>query len=206
MPLEKATITNVDNSESFQVLFNPSEYVLKKETPWAEQRVLGLDAPAASFTTGNRMELSMELFFDTFEEKSDVRVHTEKVETLLMVNADTHRPPLILFNWGNFQFKGVMEKLKQRYVMFLEDGTPVRAVLNVTIKEYTTTFEQLQRQPRQSADRAKRRIVRRGDTLSLIAYREYNDASLWRKIADYNRIQDPLDLEPGTELVIPPIT
>ena len=39
MALEKATITNVDTSESFQVLFNPTEYVLKKETPWAEQKV-----------------------------------------------------------------------------------------------------------------------------------------------------------------------
>ncbi len=206
MALEKATITNVDTSESFQVLFNPTEYVLKKQTPWAEQKVLGLDAPAASFTTGMRMELEMELFFDTFEDKTDVREHTEKVETLLIVDPDKHRPPLTLFNWGNFQFKGVFEKLKQRYIMFLEDGTPVRAILNVTIKEYMTTFEQLQRQPRQSADRAKRRIVRKGDTLSLIAYREYNDASQWRRIANYNRIEDPLNLEPGTELVIPPIT
>lgn len=205
MALEKATITNIDTNETFTVLFNPTEYVLKKETPWAETKVLGLDAPAASFVAGNRMELEMELFFDTFEEKTDVREHTQKIETLLMVNRDEHRPPLCLFTWGNFQFKGVFEKLKQRYVMFLPDGTPVRAILNVTIKEYTTTFEQLQRQPRQSADRAKRRIVRRGDTLSLIAYREYNDASLWRKIADYNRIEDPLNIEPGTELVIPPI-
>jgi hypothetical protein len=206
MALEKATITNVDTNESFQVLFNPTEYVLKKQTPWAEQRVLGLDAPAASFTTGMRMELEMELFFDTFEDKTDVREHTEKVETLLIVDPDKHRPPLTLFNWGNFQFKGVFEKLKQRYIMFLEDGTPVRAILNVTIKEYMTTYEQLQRQPRQSADRAKRRIVRKGDTLGLIAYREYNDASQWRRIANYNRIEDPLNLEPGTELVIPPIT
>ncbi len=206
MALEKATITNVDKNETFNVLFNPTEYTLKKTTPWAEQKVLGLDAPAASFTTGNRMELVMELFFDTFEDKTDVRDHTSKIEALLMVDPDQHRPPLILFTWGNFQFKGVLEKLSQRYVMFLNDGTPVRAVLNVSIKEYTTTFEQLQRQPRQSADRAKRRIVRQGDTLSLIAYREYNDASQWRRIADYNRIEDPQNLEPGMELVIPPIT
>ena len=206
MPLEKATITNVDKNETFNVLFNPTEYTLKKRTPWAEQRVLGLDAPAASFTTGQRMELSMELFFDTFEQKEDVRTHTQKIETLLMVDPDKHRPPLCLFTWGEFQFKGVLEKLDQRYIMFLENGTPVRAKLNVTFKEYTTTFEQLQRQPRQSADRAKRRIVRKGDTLSLIAHREYNDASQWRRIADYNRIEDPLNLEPGTELVIPPIT
>ena len=92
MALEKATITNVDKNENFQVLFNPSEYILKKETPWAEQRVLGLDAPAASFTTGMRMELEMELFFDTFEDKSDVREHTEKVEKLLIVDPDKHRP------------------------------------------------------------------------------------------------------------------
>jgi len=206
MALEKATITNIDKNETIQVLFNPSEYILKKETPWAEQRVLGLDAPAASFTTGMRMELEMELFFDSYEQRTDVREHTGRIEALLMVDPDKHRPPLTMFIWGNFQFKGVFERLKQRYIMFLENGTPVRAILNVSIREYTTTFEQLQRQPRQSADRAKRRIVRRGDTLALIAYREYHDAGQWRRIADYNRIEDPLNLEPGTELVIPPLT
>lgn len=205
MALEKATLTNIDTSETYYILFNPSEYMLRKETPWAEQQVLGLDAPAPSFTLGMRMELDMELFFDTFEYKTDVRLYTSNIESLMIVDPDKHRPPLVLFAWGTFQFKGVLEKLRQRYVMFLEDGTPVRAILNITLKEYTTTFEQLQRAPRQSPDRAKRRIVRRGDTLSLIAHREYNDASLWRKIADYNRIEDPMNLEPGTELVIPPL-
>jgi nucleoid-associated protein YgaU len=46
--------------------------------------------------------------------------------------------------------------------------------------------------------------VSEGDRLDWIAYREYNDASEWRKIAEANRITNPLALQPGMVLVIPP--
>ena len=41
--------------------------------------------------------------------------------------------------------------------------------------------------------------------LHTIAATEYDDPSQWRRIADANGIENPLDLEPGQELLIPPI-
>lgn len=205
MALEKATITNLDTNEVVTVLFNPQEYQLEKSTPWQEHAIVGLDMPEVEFTTGSRRSLAMELFFDTYEEKKDVREFTDKIENLLYVNPDTHRPPILLFAWGKLDFKCVLEHLKQRFTMFLEDGTPVRAVLGVVFREYMTAKEQLERKPRQSADRTKRRLVKRGDTLNMIAAREYGDAGKWRYIADANGILDPLDIRPGQELIIPPL-
>ncbi|MGH2412760.1 MAG: LysM peptidoglycan-binding domain-containing protein, partial [Microcystaceae cyanobacterium] len=49
------------------------------------------------------------------------------------------------------------------------------------------------------------RIVRRGETLSSIATEEYNDPSLWRLIAQENRLDDPRKLTPGQVLTVPPI-
>jgi nucleoid-associated protein YgaU len=47
--------------------------------------------------------------------------------------------------------------------------------------------------------------VGRGDTLQSIAFKEYDDAGEWRRIAEANGIDDPLELAPGKRLLIPPI-
>ena len=119
MALEKAVISNVDTGEDIQVMFNPKEYVMEKKTPWSEVNVFGMDSPPVQFTMGERKRLSMELFFDTSEEKTDVREHTGKIEELMMVNAQEHRPPLLRFSWGSLSFDCVLEDLVQRYRQFL---------------------------------------------------------------------------------------
>jgi hypothetical protein len=131
--------------------------------------------------------------------------HTDKIMTLALVDADKHRPPLVMFSWGGFQFKGVVESLTMRYTMFLPDGKPCRATANLSIKEAKTAKEQLEANPRNSPDHTKRRTVKIGETLALIAHEEYDDPAEWRRIADANGIMDPKDVKPGTVLTLPPI-
>ncbi|MYW16669.1 LysM peptidoglycan-binding domain-containing protein, partial [Streptomyces sp. SID2955] len=42
-----------------------------------------------------------------------------------------------------------------------------------------------------------------GDSLAMLAWREYGDPTAWRTIAEANGIDDPMALVPGTELVVP---
>jgi len=63
----------------------------------------------------------------------------------------------------------------------------------------------MQHRDKQSPDHAKVYTVQRGDTLQAIAYREYDNPSEWRRIAEANAVDDPLALEPGTRLLVPPI-
>jgi hypothetical protein len=205
MGLEKAVIKNLDKDEDVEVLFNPKEYIIEKKTPWKEQEIQGLDSPAVEFTLGERKRLSMELFFDTSEEKTDVREYSDKIENLMLVDPDEHRPPLLLFSWGKLKFKCVLEDLVQRFTMFLNDGTPIRAILKVLFKEYSTAAGQVKEKPRHSSDHTKRIVMREGETLSSISAREYNDPKVWREIADANGIEDPLNVKPGTILKLPPL-
>jgi len=205
MGLEKAVIKNLDTNDDIEVLFNPKEYIIEKRTPWKEQDIQGLDSPAVEFTLGERKSLSMELFFDTSDEKTDVRVHTDKIDELMLVNADEHRPPLLLFSWGKLKFKCVLEDLVQRFTMFMNDGTPIRAILKVLFKEYSTAASQIKEKPRHSADHTKRIVMREGETLSSLSAREYADPAKWREIADANNIEDPLNVRPGTILKLPPL-
>lgn len=205
MALEKAVISNLDTEKDFEVLFNPKEYVLEKRTPWTEVNVFGLDSPPVQFTMGNRERLSMELFFDTSEEKTDVREYTEKIKELMVVNAQEHRPPLLRFSWGALSFDCVLEDLVQRFTLFSNDGTPLRAILKVVFKEYATAATQLSNTRRESADHTKRLTVREGETLAAVSAREYNDPSKWRVIADANDIDDPENIAAGTIIALPPL-
>jgi hypothetical protein len=203
--LEKAKLMNVDKGTTQEVLFNPKEYSVQKSVQWEPHKAPGLDTPEQEFTSGNPAILSVELFFDTFEDNESVKDHTDQVMALALVDADSHRPPLVQFQWGDFTFKGVIESLALRYTMFLSTGKPCRATAALSIKEAKTAKEQLEANPRNSPDHTKRRTLKVGETLALIAHEEYEDPAEWRRIADANGINDPKNVKPGTVLTLPPI-
>ena len=203
MALEKATIEYMlqGQKELVEVLFNPTEYRLNKSNQFAEVAIPGLESPPLQFVKGNARALSMQLFFDTYAQGTDVRNHTEKITRLLKIDNELHAPPICHLNWGDLNFVGVLERADQRFDLFISDGTPVRATVDVSFKEFLTGDEQGRQLS--SADFTKHYLVRRGDTLSSIAGREYGDPKMWRPIAEENQIDNPLDLQPGRVLVIP---
>lgn len=205
MKLKKAMILvhYGPTTERLDVLFNPSEYALDSSNQYSWKTIPGLSQPIAQFVSGESTTLTMDLFFDSYEVRTDVRKHTMKIVGLLDVDKDLHAPPLCKFVWGTLQFKGIVEKVSQKYTMFLETGVPVRATLNVTFKAIQSIKEQFKYIPRQSADRTKQRTFKQGDQLWQIAAEEYEDAGLWREIARANGIGNPKRIEPGTIIKIP---
>jgi LysM repeat protein len=202
--LEKAIITP-HGGQPIPVLFNPTQYSLDKSNQIAEIGIPGLGAPILQYVRGNVRTLSMELFFDTYEQQTDVREHTNQIYELLAIDSGTHVPPVCTFTWGEFNFEFVLDRVGGRFTLFLSDGTPVRATLTVTLKEFTDVAVEVRANPTQSADHTKTSTVKRGDTLSSIAAAEYGDPAAWRPIAQANRIDNPRVLEPGRLLVIPPL-
>jgi len=192
-----------EGQDPIDVLFNPNEYTVEKTNQIAEAGIPGLEAPILQYVHGNTRTLSMELFFDTYEEQYDVTDFTDQIYSLLDIDPDTHVPPICDISWGDFSFRGVMDKASGRFTLFLEDGTPVRATVSVSFKEYIDVDVLVREQPTQSADHRKTRVVRSGDRLSTIAYEEYKDAGKWRPIAEANGIEDPRLLQPGQRLIIP---
>ena len=203
--LEKAKIANTDKQTTLEALFNPKEYSIQKSVQWEPHKAPGLDSPEQEFTSGNPAVLSVELFFDTYEDKKSVKEYTDQLMEMALVDADKHRPPAIQFTWGDLTFEGFVESLTLRYTMFLSDGKPCRATASLSIKENKTAKEQLEQNPRNSPDHTKLRTLKVGETLALLAHEEYDDPAEWRRIADANGINDPKDVKPGTVLTLPPI-
>lgn len=204
MALAKAKITPRGEAP-IPVLFNPTQYSLDQGNTLAEVGVPGLAAPILQYVRGNGCTLSMDLFFDTYEERGDVRDYTKRIYGLLDIRGPLHRPPVCTFTWGDFSFDCVLERVGGKFTLFLPNGTPVRATLSVSFKQFVEVEVLVRTTPTESADHAKTYLVRRGDTLSSIAAAEYGDPARWRPIADANRMANPRLLPPGTRLVLPAI-
>lgn len=205
MALEKAKVIieeGTKKGEQIDVLFNPTEYAIESGNQYSWQSVPGLSQPLAQFVSGEASSLSMDLFFDTYTADEDVRIYTMGIVELLDIDRKLHAPPLCTFIWGSLSFKGILEKVSQRYTMFNRAGQPVRATLNVSFKAVKTMQEQLQHTSGNSANRTKQRKVLEGETLWQIAADEYGDPSKWREIAMANDL-DPRQLEPDTLIRIP---
>jgi hypothetical protein len=202
MGFQRITIAP-EGQDSFQALFNPAEYSVDKGNTIAQAAIPGLEAPILQYVHGNMQTLTMELFFDTYEEGRDVTEATDKIYDLLYLDPSTHAPPICELRWGTFHFRGVLDHVSGKFTLFLADGTPVRATLNVVFDEFIDVDVLVQEQPTESAQHRKTRLVKAGDRIDNIAAEEYGDPAKWRPIAEANDLDDPTQLEPGKVIIIP---
>jgi nucleoid-associated protein YgaU len=217
MGLAKIEITPLDkngnkqDAKKVKALFNPNSYSISKSVTWKEQHSVTHNAPMLKFGGGGSRELSLELFYDVTEavngkKEDDVRNFTDKLVALSRIKRDLGRPPVIVVSWGDdsgskfdFPFTGVVTSLRQNFTLFSADGKPLRATLNLTIKEFLDwKKDELETDPEFTT-----RLVKRGDSLSSIANDVYRDPKQWRVIAETNEIDDPRRLTVGARLAIP---
>ena len=207
MALVKAQITVEHTGEKFNVFFNPEEYTINKDNNFALQAIPGLSGPLLQFVNGNMRTLEMELFFDTYDtpdaNKRDVRELTNKITGLLTIDSNLHAPPVLLVSWSSLQFRCVLARASQKFILFADDGTPVRARVTVTFNEFIDAEREAREINRQTADFSKVYTVTQGQTLSGIAAILYDNPLLWRPIAVANNIDDPRAIETGQSLLIP---
>lgn len=215
MALEKAQIQNLTaGGTAYEVLFNPEQYSLNRGNNFAQIAVPGLGSPLLQFSHGEMKTLQMDLFFDSREEhkvgnrrrtqaNGDIRDELNQFLALMDLDPDTHAPPVLLFVWGSLRFRCVLASANQRFTMFREDGSPVRATVTVTFNEYTNAEMQAKSAKLQTTDYTKVHEVSQGETLAGIANDAYGDPTLWRPIALRNAVDDPRRLTPGTKLLIP---
>ena len=218
--LVKAFLTRKDNPLLIvPCLFNPKELSVEKSNQYGEVNIPGLSSPIFQFVRGNARTVTLDLFFDTYEEGIDVRIFTDRItgwdagsmfsklpdiaKGLMDIDSKLHAPPICFFVWGAFIFQCIIERVSKKFTMFLPIGIPVRATLNVTLKEYREIEVQVKETAPQSADLTKRWVVTQGDSLWSIATKEYGDPEDWRLIAEVNNIDNPRILNPGQELIIP---
>ena len=218
--MEKARIVNLAApDELIECQFNPNEYTVMKQNKWTAKPKKGMNVGETDFGGGQPATLKLKLFFDTTETGEDVRIHTNKIWNLMLVDDNTKNdktkkgePPQCQFQWGKTgdsnkanYFTAVIKKISQKFVMFLGDGTPVRATLDVTFQQYKDDDIFPPQNPTSRSAARKVWAVIEGQTLDWIAYQEYGSSAAWRHIAITNGIDNPRDLQPGQILNLTPL-
>jgi hypothetical protein len=138
-------------------------------------------------------------------------------------------PPLIRFVWGKYwNVPGIIASVAERLEFFTEGGAPRRSWLSLRLLRVSESTPRVASQPRlparlstvepvasASAEPAGARVHQvlgageQGGTGSTermdeLAQRYCGDPEAWRWIAEYNNIDDPLHIPPGTLLRVPP--
>jgi hypothetical protein len=202
--LEMAKIVVQSTRKEIPVMYNPTELSLNKTV-----LVQGVGSNI-QFQRVDDDDLTVSLFFDSYESKTDVRAQTNQIAALTFPSVGTNvrkEPPVVVFTWAGPLFTGIIVKLDQKFTMFLSSGIPVRAELLVTFKSVLTEEEDLQSRGYFNCRQLWQ--VKEGDRLYLIAQTALGDASQWRLIATYNAIIDPLNFpgrqDIGRTLIIPDV-
>ena len=228
LPLKKMKITNMITKKSFYVLYNPTTYAVGKNAEFGVQPAFDSESPGIQFSHGTTETLSMQLFFDTFNtgvmnapsvsdgfkleatkrlnavaKFLDVRKFTDKVYSLMQIEASVHIPPLVRIEWSSLQFEGVLKSCNINFVKFTDFGIPVRATMDVVFFRFSKMDVKIKSNPFGSPDTAKFKRVEEGESLWKYAAEEYGDADKWREIANTNRISNPRRLESGRAVQIP---
>ncbi|MEJ3405465.1 LysM peptidoglycan-binding domain-containing protein [Rathayibacter sp. YIM 133350] len=192
----------------FQI--NPKELTMAKGAKWDKKnQKKASSAPPASYLGPEPQKMSIEMYFDASLSRDNSVV--ENVEALFKATAPTDKSkstktpsaPWVRFTWGGLTgFVGYITSVSAKYTLFSPAGSPLRAVCTVAMEEMAA--EPGKQNPTSGGLQPRRvHVVREGDTLPAIAYREYGNAALWRAVADVNGIDDPQRIRPGTSILLP---
>lgn len=157
MALEKAILKVVSgdplsdpSAKDIKFMFNPTEMSFTRSSSWDYDRGArghGL-LPKANFSGIHPYSLSLnKLVFDTYENKGRSSTGENLIDIIENIkkgvsapDGENKRPPIYILSWGGMEyFYCVMTRLSYTFTMFLADGTPVRALVDIDLREVDPT-------------------------------------------------------------------
>jgi len=210
------TVTASGKAEkSYEFDYNPETMVFssKMDTHKTGNAAAGATAqPGAAEPS----KLDFELFYSLFE-VGDLLAPKLKINDLVKLKNEllaltlphpstkdaTPHPPLVDFAWGDLiTDPALVTSVTVTYTHMLPNGTPVRMSAKVTLE---ATLKDKPATNPTSGGRTNRKThtLLAGESLATVAYAEFNDAALWRAIAEENEIDDPMRMTAGSVLLLP---
>jgi hypothetical protein len=204
-----ARIPDIPNP--FTALINPESYSLNIKYEFEKGQGQGTTGGHQQFKVKMPEEMSFDFLFDNTgiidgNPRADIASDIEKFKKFLMdYEGNTHQPRFFKFVWGTSLFKGRCSALTINFKLFNPDGSPIRAICKVSLKQVTEEELRVIKQHERSPDLTHYRVVQKGDTLPLMCYKIYGDPSHYLQVAQVNHLHDFRNLEVGSELFFPPV-
>jgi hypothetical protein len=158
----KATLSALPDGPTLQVHFNPASLVYSVENSVAQQSGGPTKVQYVAQFSG---KLTMDLQFDTTDTGSDVRTYTNQVALFMQASgnasaaasntaapsansgggsqsAPAKAPPVLKFQWGTYEFKGIMDSFKETIDFFSADGVALRALVSIGLSRQDKVFDE----------------------------------------------------------------
>jgi len=190
--------------------FNPKEVSIQKSAKWERKTAKGQKtAGHPEFTGPDPCKLTVEMFFDASgQQDGSVVAAVEMLFSCCVATDKTAEskkptPPVVVLSWGSItSFPAFVTSVNAKYTLFTTEGVPIRAVCSVSLEEMPS--EPWRQNPTSGSDAVRRsHRLRDGDTLASVAYAEYGDPGVWRSLAAFNGVDDPLRCPSGGLVLLP---
>jgi Contractile injection system tube protein len=194
----------------YQVLVNPEEYNQSYTISYDQQKPLGASGVTLKFNSMGAQQMDFKLLFDaTGAIPNSVTDLAAELQNFLSVvcsyQGSIHQPYYLKIIWGKQIFPARLTKLSIRYSLFRPDGSPLRAHADLSFSSSIDPNTLAKMENKQSADLTHLRTVTAGDTLPSLCHQIYGDATLYPKVAAFNRLTHFRSLRPGMQLEFPPL-
>ncbi len=190
-------------------MFKPETLKYSKRSSWKETKTAKRNAPSARWTGGGAETLRLKLILDS--SKAGILGVSGYIWILKQLMKKPplllDQPPIVMFIWGlTTSEMSYIEDLDYEYTMFSPSGKPLRAEVELSLKQVDVEWMNLLPiNPTSRSEARKTWIVTEGQTLDWIAYQEYGDPAYWRHIAKTNNLMNPMELRSGQILKLTPL-
>lgn len=224
MALEKLTIiafsdeTFTTEKGRMTVNINPHQYSQSFQICYNAKQSQGSSGPSPDFNKMKSATVNFDLIFDatgagpqpaqgsnsSFETGVTAQIDSFR-KLVLDFDGAIHSPKFVKLSWGSLLFKCRLQSLNFSYTLFKPDGTPLRAKATTTFIGFTDEDELAKRARKSSPDLSHLVKVEAGDTLPQLCWRIYGSSLHYRRVAEINGLTSFRHLQPGTQLLFPPL-
>ncbi len=140
-------------------------------------------------------------------DKTDVDFQIKSLEEMLYkYQGNDHKPAYVEILWGKFCFKGQLKDMNTDYLIFSDEGVPLRAKVSFTFSRFVSDPERLKLENRSSPDMSHLVTIGAGDTLPSLCHTIYGNSQFAAKVARANGLSGFRYVTPGTKLIFPRLT
>nr|WP_320014351.1 hypothetical protein [uncultured Desulfobacter sp.] len=200
--------------DQFEVMLNPSECSLEQDIAYNKIEALGQIGSDQKFCSIKPETLSFKIVLDgtgavpypSGGGALSVKELIKKLDDIVSkYDGEKHEPNIVQVLWGSLIFYGRMSSKKIEYTMYKPSGEPLRASVSLGFESYLSREEEALRANKSSPDLTHGVEFKAGDSLPLLCYRIYKDASYYAEVARANNIVNFRQIEPGTRIWFPPL-
>ena len=207
--------------DTFTVMFNPSSVSMHYENQFQKLQGANTSSREAMYSYGQSDELNLDLILDGTGvtdygltklnglDATDVSAQINKfLKLCVYMNGDIHEPNFLRIQWGDSVLKNFDCRVKSvdiEYTSFDRNGAPLRANLKTVFIEDLDTSKRLRIEEKNSPDLSHFLVVKKGDTLPMLAKEIYGSSEYYFSVALVNKLDNFRNLTPGQTLSFPPI-